>query len=40
MPGETQAFWMLSDYIVLRSTVITLQNFIQYSHCHVVQLFR
>jgi len=40
MPGETQAFWMLSsDYKVLRSTVIALSNFIQYSHCEVVQSF-
>jgi len=29
-----------SDYNVLHSTVIALNNFIQYSHCQVVQLFR
>jgi len=28
-----------SDYKVLRSTVIALSNFIQYSHCEVVQSF-
>jgi len=41
MPGGTYAFWMLrSDYNVLRSTAIALNNFIQYSHCQVVQPFR
>jgi len=29
-----------TDYIVLRSTAIGLNNFIQYSRCVVVQLFR
>jgi len=29
-----------SDYYVLRSTVIALNNFIQHSHCQVVQPFR
>ena len=29
-----------SDYNLLCSTVIVLNNFIQYSHCQVVQLFR
>jgi len=29
-----------SDYKVLRSTVIALNNFFQYSHCQVVQQFR
>jgi len=39
-PGGTSAFLMLSiDYNVLSSTVIALNNFIQYSHCQVVQLF-
>jgi len=27
-----------SDYNILRSTIIALNNFIQYSHCQVVQL--
>jgi len=41
MPGGTYAFWMLSsDYNVLRSAVIVLNNSIQYSHCQVVQPFR
>ena len=41
MPGGTQAFWMLSsDYNVLRSTVIAMKNFIQYTHCQAVQPFR
>jgi len=32
---------MLSkDYYVFRSTVIALNNFVQYSHCQVVQPFR
>jgi len=41
MPGETSAFLMLSsDYKVLRSTVSALNNFIQYSHWQIEQLFR
>jgi len=41
MPGGTFAFWMLSsDYNVLRSTATALNNFIQYSHCQVVQPFQ
>ena len=28
-----------SDYNILNSVVIRLKNFIQYNHCHVVQLF-
>jgi len=40
MPGETYAFSMLSsDYNDLRSRVIALNNFSQYNHCYVVQLF-
>jgi len=35
--GET---FLSSDYNVLRSTVIVLNNFIQYSHCQSVQAFR
>jgi len=41
MLGGTYAFRMLgSDYNVLRSMAIALNNFIQYSHCQVVQPFR
>jgi len=37
----SSAFLMLStDYNVLSSRLIALNNFIQYSHCQVVQLFR
>jgi len=37
MPAGTLAFWMLSsDYNVLRSTVIAMNNFIQCSHCQAV----
>jgi len=37
MPGKTKAFLILSsDYNVLRSTAVVLNNFIQYSHCQVV----
>ena len=40
-PGGTSAFLMLStDYNVLSSRLIALNNFIQCSHCQVVQLFR
>ena len=34
-----EAFSTASDYNVLLSKVIALNNFIQYSHCQVVQLF-
>jgi len=29
-----------SDYNVLRSTVIAMNNFIQYTHCQAVQPYR
>ena len=41
MPAGSQAFWMLSsDYNILRSTVIAMNNFIQYTHCQALQPFR
>jgi len=33
IPGGTSAFSLLSSDYVLRSTLIALNNFIQYSHC-------
>jgi len=40
-PGGASAFILLSsNYKVLNMRIIALNNVIQYSHCHVVQLFR
>jgi len=40
MPAGTQASWMLSsDYNVLRSTVVAMNNFIQCSLCQAAQPF-
>jgi len=37
----TSTFLLLSsDYNVVSSTVIALNNFIEHTHCHVVQLFQ
>jgi len=41
LPRMTFVFLLLSSgYNVLSSKVIALNNYIQYSHCQVVQLFR
>jgi len=37
--GHRLFLMLSSDYNFLRSTVSKLNNFIQYSHCQVVQLF-